>query len=125
MKPKHYILVLSLASAILPLAVQGALLLKKGEGGTGGGPTASLRRAVMPPVMIETAPEMLYLLFTRDLGEVTIELRGVTGRPLISQPVNTSIQTNESLMLPAGAYLLTITAAEDETVLLETTIVIP
>ena len=124
MKPKHYIFALGLVGAILPLILQGAPLLRKDGGGGGGRPSARLRIS-MPPVMIEVESGTLRLAFTRDLGEVTVELRDVTGLPLISQPVNTTVQPNESLTIPAGTYLLTVTTAEDEEILIDTTIIIP
>ena len=125
MKLKHCIFALGLVGAILPLILQGAPLLRKDGGGGGGGPSNRMRSSMLP-VMVEAESGMLRLSFTRDLGEVTVELRDATGLPVISQPVNTTVQPNESLMVQAGTYLLTVTTAEeDEEILIDTTIVIP
>ena len=121
MKSKQSFFVLMLVGGLLPVALQSAPLFNKG--GKGGGPKAQLKMAI-PPVMLEIASGTVSLTFTRDQGEVTIELWDATGSMVVNQSVNTSIQTNETLTAPAGTYLLAITTA-DGVIVMESNIVVP
>ena len=119
MKPKQSVFALMLIGGLLPAALQGVPLLDGGGGKPGNRP-----KIAIPPVMIEITSGTVSLAFTRDLGEATIELWDVAGPLVVNQSVNTSVQTNETLTMSAGAYLLAITTADGVT-LMETNIVVP
>jgi len=104
MKPKLYLLALALFCGLLPLTVQGVELLDREPG-------PRPRATKMLPVMIQTEPGVLTVVFIQDLGEVTFTLQQVIGQMAISQQMNVSALDQESFELSAGVYTLTITDA--------------
>jgi len=122
MKLKLYLLAIWLISGVLPVTLQGVELMEQGSG-PGGNP--KVQKMSIPPVEIEIESGKVTVIFTRDLGEVTVMLQEEpSGAMVVYQPMQATANGSELFALPAGTYMLTVTD-ENEEVITGVSIVIP
>ena len=106
MKPKLYLLALTLICGLLPLTSQGAELLDRVE------PGPKPRSARMQPVLLDVETGALTVMFIQDLGEVAIILQEeVTGKIAVNRIIDAAAGSSVSFSVPNGAYTLTVTDA--------------